>query len=72
LQQCARQLAHYLRHELHLHQEYDRRVYIEKYLPHIGQALQDILALTDEERDAAVQKLDDVLHASRATQRRDP
>jgi DNA topoisomerase VI subunit B len=72
LQQCARQLAHYLRRELHLHQEYCRRAYIEKYLPHIGLALQDILALTDEERDAAVQKLDEVLHASRATQRRDP
>jgi DNA topoisomerase-6 subunit B len=72
LQQCARQLAHYLRRELHHRQEYDRRSYIEKYLPHIGVALQDILTLTDEERDAAMQKLDNVLHASRTTQRRDP
>jgi len=72
LQQCARQLAHYLRRELHLHQEYDRRAYIEKYLPHIGVALQEILTLTDEERDAAVQKLDNVLHASRVTQRQGP
>ena len=72
LQQCARQLAHYLRRELHLHQEYDRRAYIEKYLPHIGVALQEILTLTDEERDAAVQKLDNVLHATRMTQRQDP
>ena len=45
LQECARRLAHYLRHETQLHQEYDRRSYIEKYLPHIGTALQDILAL---------------------------
>ena len=72
LRQCARQLAHYLRHELHLHQEYDKRAYIEKYLPHIGVALQDILTLTDEERDAAVRKLDNILHASRTTQRQDP
>jgi DNA topoisomerase-6 subunit B len=72
LQECARQLAHYLRRELHLHQEYDRRAYIEKYLPHIGVARQEILTLTDEERDAAVQKLDNVLHASRMTQRQDP
>src|SRR5208337_1533854 len=71
LQECGRRLAHYLRRELHLHLEYDRRAYIEKYLPHIGMALQEILALTDEERDAAVQKLDNVLHASRMTQRRD-
>jgi len=72
LQQCARQLAHYLRRELQLHQEYDRRAYIEKYLPHIGVALQEILTLTDEERDADVQKLDNLLHASRMTQRQDP
>jgi DNA topoisomerase-6 subunit B len=72
LQQCARQLAHYLRRELHLHQEYDRRAYIEKYLPHIGLALQEILTLTDEERDADVQKLDNLLHASRMTQRQAP
>ena len=72
LQQCARRLAHYLRHELHLRQEYDRRAYIEKYLPHIGVALQDILALNDDERDAAMNKLDNVLHASRAARKSDP
>ena len=65
LQQCGRQLAHYLRSEMILHKEYDRRVYIEKYLPHIGIALQDILSLSDDERDSAMTKLDDVLHRSR-------
>ena len=68
LQECARKLAHYLRHETQLHQEYDRRAYIEKYLPHIGVALQDILALSNEEREATMKKLDDVLHRSRTTQ----
>jgi DNA topoisomerase-6 subunit B len=72
LQQCARKLAHYLRHERQLHQEYDRRAYIEKYLPHIGVALQDILALSNDERDSTVRKLDDVLHKSRTTQRPEP
>ncbi len=67
LQQCARKLAHYLRHEMHLHEEYDRRAYIERYLPHIGIALQDILALSNDERDSIVRKLDDVLHKSRMT-----
>lgn len=66
LQQCARRLAQYLHREAHLKQEYDRRSYIEKYLPHIGIALQDILALNDGERDAVVGRLDDVLHKSRA------
>ena len=72
LQQCARELAHYLRHELHLRQEYDRRSYIEKYLPHIGIALQNILQLSNDERDATVNKLDNVLHKSRATRRPEP
>jgi DNA topoisomerase-6 subunit B len=72
LQQCARRLAHYLSREMHLRQEYDRRAYIEKYLPHIGIALQEILALSDNERDSTVSKLDHVLHESRTTQRPEP
>jgi DNA topoisomerase-6 subunit B len=69
LQQCGRQLAHYLRREAHLRLECDRRTYIEKYLPHIGIALQDILALSNAERDSAVKELDDVLHRSRTARR---
>ena len=65
LQQCGRALAHYLHREEQLHQEYDRRTYIEKFLPHIGIALQDILDLDNDERDRAVEKLDDALHRSR-------
>ena len=72
LQQCARKLAHYLRREMHLRQEYDRRAYIEKYLPHIGIALQDILTLSNSERDSTVKKLDNVLHKSRTTGRAKP
>jgi len=67
LQQCGRELAHYLRRRMQLQREYERRIYIEKYLPHIGIALQEILKLTDEERDSAVSRLDDVLHKSRRT-----
>jgi DNA topoisomerase-6 subunit B len=65
LQQCARKLAQYLHHEKLLHQEHDRRSYIERYLPHIGIALQEILALSDDERDATVKRLDDALVKSR-------
>ena len=72
LQRCGRQLAHYLHREMHLRQEYDRRAYIEKYLPHIGIALQDILSLSDDERDSTVNKLDDVLHKSRTSRRDEP
>jgi DNA topoisomerase-6 subunit B len=56
---------------MHLRQEYDRRAYIEKYLPHIGIALQDIVALSNDERDSTVNMLDDVLHRSRTTRRRE-
>ena len=66
LQQCGRELAHYLRRNARLHEEYNRRSYIEKFLPHIGIALQEMLALSDAERDAAVNKLDETLHESRA------
>jgi DNA topoisomerase-6 subunit B len=65
LQECGRELAQYLRRRMKLQREYERRVHIEKYLPHIGIALQDILELTDDERDSAMNKLDDVLHKSR-------
>ena len=65
LQQCGRELALYLRREARLHEEYDRRSYIEKFLPHIGIALQEMLALSDAERDADMKKLDDTLHSSR-------
>jgi DNA topoisomerase-6 subunit B len=69
LQQCGRELAHYLRRKADLRHEYDSRTYIEKYLPHIGIALQQILSLSDDERDASVSKLDDVLHKTRKTVR---
>jgi len=65
LQQCGRALSHHLGRERRLHQEYDRRSYIEKFLPHIGIALQDILGLEDTERDDTVKKLDDTLHKRR-------
>jgi len=65
LQQCGRRLAHYLNRQLHLRQEFDRRAYIEKYLPHIGIALQEILALSNDESDAMVRALDRILHKSR-------
>lgn len=69
LQQSARRLAYYLSREARLHDEYDRRSYVDTYLPHIGVALQDILALSNDERDATLHKLDDVLHKSRTAPR---
>jgi DNA topoisomerase-6 subunit B len=72
LQQCARRLAQHLNHEMLLHQEQKRRGYIERYLPHIGIALQEILGLSDEDRDATVTKLDHALLKSRTPVGRKP
>lgn len=66
LQQCGRQLATRLRRETHLQQEFDKRAYIEKFLPHIADAMQHILKLEDDERDLAVKQLDEILHKSRS------
>ena len=68
LQECARRLAEHLRQETRLKKEYDKRTHIEKYLPHVGIALQDILELSDDQREQTVKKLDDVLHKTRKIQ----
>jgi DNA topoisomerase-6 subunit B len=65
LQECGRKLGAYIRKGKRLRAEYDKRSYIEKYIPHIGIALQEILDLTNEDRDATVNVLDDVLQKSR-------
>jgi DNA topoisomerase-6 subunit B len=59
-----------LRREIDLRREFDKRTYIEKYLPHVGLALQDILALSNQERDTTVGKLNDVLRTSRRARRK--
>jgi DNA topoisomerase-6 subunit B len=65
LQECGRRLAAYLRRGERLQREYARRVHIEKYLPHIGIALQEILGFSDEEREHTVTDLDEILHRKR-------
>ena len=53
------------RAERRVQDELKKRSYIEKYLPHIGIALQEILGLSDKQRDATVTNLKDVLEKSR-------
>jgi DNA topoisomerase-6 subunit B len=68
LQACARKLAEHLRQESRLKREYEKRSHIEKYLPHVGIALQEILELTDDQRDQSVASLDEVLQKTRKLQ----
>ena len=65
LQEAGRKLGVYIRKGKRLKREFDKREYIEKYIPHIGIALQEILDLDDPERDSTVETLEDVLHRSR-------
>jgi DNA topoisomerase-6 subunit B len=65
LQEAGRQLATHIRHDRRLEREYEKRSYIESYLPHIGLALQEILTLSNRERDRTVTRLDTLLHRSR-------
>jgi DNA topoisomerase-6 subunit B len=65
LQECGRKLGTYIRKGKRLQTEFNKRSYIEKYIPHIGIALQEILDLTDAERDRSVATLDEVLQRSR-------
>jgi DNA topoisomerase-6 subunit B len=65
LQECGRKLGTYVRKGKRLRAEFDKRSHIETYIPHIGIALQEILDLTDQERDTTVSTLASVLHKSR-------
>lgn len=65
LQECGRKLGAHIRKGKRLKREFDKRNYIEKYIPHIGIALQEILDLSNKDRDETVETLEDVLHRSR-------
>lgn len=65
LQVCGRRLAAHLHHETRVREEFDKRTHLEKYLPHVGLALQQILDLSDDERKRLIERLDDVLQAKR-------
>lgn len=65
LQECGRKLGSYIRKGKRLKREFEKRSYIEKYIPHIGIALQEILEIDDKQRDETVETLEDVLHKSR-------
>jgi DNA topoisomerase-6 subunit B len=65
LQEVGRKLGAYIRKGKRLRSEFDKRSYIEKYIPHIGIALQEILDLSDQSKNEVVTTLEDVLHRSR-------
>jgi DNA topoisomerase-6 subunit B len=65
IQECGRKLGMYLRRQRRIRQEMVKRGYIETYLPYIGEALQEILLLKDEQVKTVVSRLKDVLEKTR-------
>lgn len=65
LQTCGRRLAAHLRRETRYQNEYDKQSRIQKYLLHIGQALQEMLAFTDEEKRRTIGQLEEIFHEKR-------
>ena len=68
VQDCGRKLGMYLRRKKRAQQELDKRRYIETYLPYIGEALQDILALKQKQVNTVITKLKRVLERTRGLQ----
>ena len=65
LMEAGRRLGLYIRRQRRDADEHKKRSYIQKYIPHIGAALQDILGLSDPERETTVTTLTDVLEKAR-------
>jgi len=65
LMDCGRKLGIHVRRGKRLASEHKKRSYIETYIPHIGQALRDILALDEQQVADTVSRLTTVLERSR-------
>ncbi len=65
LQECGRQVAIHIRRRRREADEAKKRAYIEKYIPQVAIGLQQILELSNVERDKVIGSLTDVLERSR-------
>jgi len=65
LQECGRRLGQYIRRRKRDADEDRKRSHIETFIPIIGEALQEILSLTDGDRDQTVEELTTILYRSR-------
>jgi DNA topoisomerase-6 subunit B len=65
LQDCGRRVSTHIRKRRRDADEARKRGYIEKYIPHVAIALQEILGFDDKEKDRTIATLTDVLERSR-------
>ncbi|RKZ12725.1 DNA topoisomerase VI subunit B [bacterium] len=65
LQEAGRRLQRHIRRRAREKDAAKKQGYIQKYIPHIGNALQEILTLGDAEREEIITTLTDTLERSR-------
>ena len=65
LQEAGRKLGVHIRRGKKVSSEFEKREYIEKYLPHVGIGLQEILGISNEDREDTVNTLRDTLETTR-------
>lgn len=65
LQEAGRRLGAFVRHRRRVADEEKKRSYIERYIPHIGDALQAILGHSDAKRERTVADLKKILEKTR-------
>ncbi len=66
IQECGRKLGLHVRKQRRIKDELVKRGYIEIYLPHIGQALKDILSLKDAQVEKMLGNLSTILERTRS------
>jgi len=65
LMEAGRRVGAFVRKRRREADEHKKRSYIEKYIPHIGEALQEILGFSDAQRERRVENLKKILQRSR-------
>ncbi|MBT3405741.1 DNA topoisomerase VI subunit B [Candidatus Woesearchaeota archaeon] len=65
LQECGRKLAKYTSKKRRMKDEMKKRGYIEKYIPHVADALKKILSLKETDEKMIEENLKDLLEQSR-------
>jgi DNA topoisomerase VI subunit B len=66
LQDCGRKLSAHIRHHRRAVDEEKKKSYIDKYIPHIGGAIREILGLSEKSESELVVTLRDILERSRS------
>ncbi len=65
LQECGRRLGSYVNKKRRIGEEHKKRSYIEKYIPHVADALREIAKLTEGQKKEIEEKLRAILEKTR-------